>query len=336
MSLLSFVYSQLFVEPPIPDHDFSGQTFVITGGNTGLGLEAARHLIRLKASRIILGVRSMEKGAEAIKLLRGGMGDTSDACSLDMFELDMEKYSSVQIFAKSVATLGRVDGVLLNAGKVTQDFYLAEGNESTLTVNVTATFLLAILLLPILRQTAIETGSSPRLSIVTSDRHVESNLPEWKESNTFAALNDPNRAIMDKRYHVSKLLQILMARNLAQLLGDVQERANQIIVNMLTPGMCKSGLTKDLRGLFGAQIAVMDYLLARSTEVGARTLIAALAQGAESHGKYMNDGRVQESALSSFVRSEAGTLAAAKVWEELMSQLEHVQPDIRAIVCQKD
>ncbi|CAG9979524.1 unnamed protein product [Clonostachys byssicola] len=294
MSLLSFIHSQLFVEPPIPDHDFTGQTFVITGGNTGLGFEAARLLMRLNASRIILGVRSLEKGAETISRLKSSIGHTSAPCSLDMFELDLESYSSVQMFAKSVGTLGRVDGVLLNAGKVTQKFYLAEGNESTLTVNVTATFLLAILLLPVLRQSVTEGGSSPRLSIVSSDRHVESKLPEWKKSNTFAALNDSSRAVMDKRYHVSKLLQILMGRTLAQKLGDVQQGGNQIIVNMMTPGMCKSGLIKNLRGLFGAQTAVMSRLLARSTEVGARTLVAALAQGAESHGKYMNDGRVQE------------------------------------------
>lgn len=98
-------------------------------------------------------------------------------------------------------------------------------------------------------------------------------------------------------YHVSKLLQILLARTLAWRLvqpTSADKQGPTIVVNTLTPGMCRSGLTKDLRGWFGAQIAIMTKLLARSTEVGGRTLVHAIAQGPESHGKYMNDGEVQE------------------------------------------
>lgn len=35
---------------------------IITGANTGLGKEAARHFVRLGAKQVILGVRSLEKG----------------------------------------------------------------------------------------------------------------------------------------------------------------------------------------------------------------------------------------------------------------------------------
>ncbi|KAH8657730.1 hypothetical protein BX600DRAFT_482422 [Xylariales sp. PMI_506] len=346
MSIPSFLYSQLFVEPAVPEYDFSGQTIIITGGNAGLGLEAARLLLQLKASRIILGVRSLTRGAEAVRSLLGspdGKGsdtDNSDTPAgvppqVQLLPLDLEDYASVQAFASSVNTLDRVDGLLLNAGKITQDFYLAEGNESTLTVNVTATFLLLALVLPALRRSATRWGIDPRVSIVSSDRHVESNLPEWREKDTFAVLNDPNKAHMDKRYHVSKLLQILLARVLAERLAqpiNSKEVGHTIIVNTLTPGMCRSGLVKNLRGCFGKQIAIMTNLLARTTEVGSRTLVHAIAQGPESHGKYMNDGEVQEHALSAFVRSEEGRQAGIKMWEELMCKLEVVQPNIRELI----
>lgn len=263
---------------------------MITGANAGLGLEAARHLVRLNAARIIMGVRSLSRGEEAVRSLNTPSG----SCKIDLLPLDLESYDSVKGFAAKVAEGGaRLDCVLLNAGKVTQDFYLAEGNESTLTVNVLSTFLLLILLLPALRLSAARYGSLPRVTVVASDRHVENNLPEWREEDTFAVLSDANRAEMDMRYHVSKLLQILLVRALAERLA-AQQQESHVIVNTLTPGMCQSGLTRDLHGFFAIKIYIMTLLLARTTEVGSRTLVHAMGQGVESHGKYMNDGEIQE------------------------------------------
>jgi retinol dehydrogenase-12 len=289
MATLSFIYSQLFVTPEYPDYDFTGQTIVLTGGNAGLGLEAARHLVRLNAARIIIGSRSVTRGEEAVRTI-----DTSQTnCKIEVLPLDLENYDSVKNFAAKVSERGaRLDAVILNAGKATQDFYLAENNESTLTVNVMSTFLLLILLLPALRQSATNYGSVPRVSVVASDRHVESNLPEWKEKDTFAVLNDPKRADMNKRYHVSKLLQILLVRAMAKHMKP--EGNSQVVVNTLNPGLSRSGLGHDLKGLFRLQVAIMMPVLARTTEVGSRTLVHAIERGPESHGTYVNDGKIQE------------------------------------------
>ena len=45
---LDLLYSQLLVKIPEQTSDFSNQTVIVTGSNTGLGLEAARLLLRLK------------------------------------------------------------------------------------------------------------------------------------------------------------------------------------------------------------------------------------------------------------------------------------------------
>lgn len=68
-------------------------------------------------------------------------------------------------------------------------------------------------------------------------------------------------------------------------------------------------------------------LLARTTEVGSRTLVAAAAAGEESHGKYMVDCRVSEP--SRYVRSEKGREAQMRVWNEVMEALEGIEPGIR-------
>ncbi|KAL2862199.1 uncharacterized protein BJX67DRAFT_385825 [Aspergillus lucknowensis] len=325
MAALSFLHSQLFVTPALPNHDFSGQTVLVTGGNRGLGFEAARHLLRLNASRVLLAVRSLPSGDAAKELLEAS---TNRPDAVRVYEVDMASHVSVQAFAEQMRSLDRLDAVLLNAGIFADEFVLQDGYESTLTVNVINTFLLALLLLPVLRASASASQRElPRLSIVASDRHVMTNLPEWKEPNTFEALNDPKRAKMRLRYSASKLLQILLARELARRLLDSTGKPT-IIVNSFTPGFTTSGLIANARGLTASTFRLLGKAIARETEVGARTLVTAIAMGPESHGKYLNDGKIEEAALSPFVRGKDGARAQEKVWKELMEILEQRVPSI--------
>ena len=98
-----------------------------------------------------------------------------------------------------MSALPRVDAAILNAGKIAQEFYIAEKDESTITVNVVSTMLLALLLLPKLRTSAQSNKQHPRLVIVASDRHVMTNLPEWKTPNTFDTLRNATQSGPDDR-----------------------------------------------------------------------------------------------------------------------------------------
>lgn len=196
MSLPSFLYSQFFVSLPLPNHDFTGQNIVITGGNTGLGLEAARHLLQLNAASVILGVRTLSKGHAAKEDLEQSTGRVG---RVSVLPVDMEDYESVKSFAVSVSTVPRIDAVILNAGKIAQHFYIVEKDESTITVNVVSTMLLALLLLPKLRVSAQPGNPCPRMVFVASDRHVMTNLPEWKTPNTFDALRNATQSGPDDR-----------------------------------------------------------------------------------------------------------------------------------------
>ncbi|CAF9934461.1 MAG: hypothetical protein HETSPECPRED_009229 [Heterodermia speciosa] len=294
MATLSFLHSQWFVEPPVPTHDFSGQTVIVTGANRGIGYEAIRHLLRLNAATVILAVRSVSRGNEAAAALHSATGRSG---AVKIYELDMGNQESVKKFAAQMEDLDRLDAVLLNAGIYTQDFEFVDGHESTLTINVINTFLLAMLLVPTLRKSSQSWNIAPRISIVASDRHVMTNLPEWKAENTFQLLNDEKKAKMNDRYYVSKLLQILLGRELAKRLGDPRRRsagASRIILNSFTPGYCFSGLTEKAHSVTAFGFWLLKKATARSTEVGGRTLVAAIAKGEESHGKYLNDCEVDE------------------------------------------
>lgn len=197
MSLPSFLYSQLFVSLPSPTNDFTGQTIVVTGGNTGLGLEAARYFLQLNASHVILGVRTLSKGQAAKDDLDQSTQGTS---RVTVLQVDMENYESVKLFAASVSQYPCIDAVVLNAGKISQEFYIAEKDESTITVNVVSTMLLGLLLLPRLRTSTQPDKPCPRLVFVASDRHVMTNLPEWKTPNTFVTLREATESGPDDRY----------------------------------------------------------------------------------------------------------------------------------------
>lgn len=291
---MAFLYSQLFVKPPYPTTSLAGQTAIVTGSNVGLGKEAARHITRLGASKVILAVRNTTAGEEARKDII-----STTKCSdstVEVWKLDLGSYDSVKSFAKKAESeLERIDILLENAGIATGDYKKFEGHESTVTVNVISTFLLAFLLMPILKDTAKKFSTKPRLTIVSSEVHGWTKFAEWKESKVFPALDDEKTANMGERYQTSKLLEVLAIRQIAPKMNGTG-----VILNYLNPGLCHSELGRDA----GWGLYLMKLVLARSTEVGSRTLVSAAVAGDETHGKYMSDSHVAEDALSPFVRSQ--------------------------------
>lgn len=198
MSILRFLRSQLLVSPPQQTFDFSNQVVVVTGGNNGLGFEAARQLLASNVARVIITVRSHEKGKRAVQELWSEAGQNE---RVGYQLLDMASYKSVLEFSECLAKLPRLDAVVLNAGFATTDFALVEGSESTITVNVISTMLLAANVVPILRSSANENGTLGRICVVTSDTHEFATIEtEQKTDSIFDPLNKVETARMDERY----------------------------------------------------------------------------------------------------------------------------------------
>ena len=194
--LMNFLYSQLFLTLPYPTSEFSGKTIIVTGSNVGLGLEAARHFTRLNAEKVILGVRNLEKGEAAKKSIEV---TTSKLGVVEVWQLDLANYESTKQFAKRAEGLKRLDAVVENAGIATRRYQVAEDNEATITTNVISTYLLALMILPKLRETATKFNTVPHLTIVSSEVHVFTNFPEKSSPNIFKTLNDKETANMADR-----------------------------------------------------------------------------------------------------------------------------------------
>lgn len=183
----TFLYSQLFVTPKYPDHDFTGQTIIVTGSNVGLGFEAVRHLVRLNAARVIIACRTISKGEKAKEEILSSTKRKDDC--IEVWKLDLSDYDSVKAFAERAEGLDRLDAVIENAGVSNSDWSFDEkGEETTIKTNVISTFLLALLLLPKLREAGKKYETKTRLEIVTSEMHHFAKIDAAREENLYSSL----------------------------------------------------------------------------------------------------------------------------------------------------
>ena len=102
----------------------------------------------------------------------------------------------------------------------------------------------------------------------------------------------------------------------------------KVILNTLTPGFWHSDLMRHAVFPLNVLAWIGKRLIARTTEVGSRTLVAAAAAGEETHGQYMADCEVKEP--SQYVRSPEGHTAQMRVYKELIDILENINPGIKA------
>ena len=194
--LLRFLKDQLFTSIPYPEKSLAGQTIIVTGSNTGLGLEAARHFTRLDAEKVVLAVRNLEKGEAAKRSIEEATGRQG---VLEVWQLDLSSYESVKQFVRKAEGLKRLDAIVENAGIATDKYAVFEDNESTITTNVVSTFLLGLMVLPKLRETGTKYNVTPHLVIVSSEVHAFTSFPEKSSPNILKTLNDKETANMSDR-----------------------------------------------------------------------------------------------------------------------------------------
>jgi NAD(P)-dependent dehydrogenase (short-subunit alcohol dehydrogenase family) len=179
----------------VPDQ--TGRLAVVTGANSGIGLEAARRLAAAGAA-VVLAVRNAGKGAAAVEDIRGSHPDAD----VTVEALDLSSLASVRAFAAVMAERGRsVDLLVNNAGimavpkrEVTED-----GFELQLGTNYLGHFALTGLLLPLLRR-----ADAPRVVTLSSSaaRFGRINLDDLQSEKHYGAW---------RAYGQSKLADLIFA-----------------------------------------------------------------------------------------------------------------------------
>jgi len=232
--LFDFIYRQFIHYPPAPTASFKGRTCVVTGSNVGLGLDACRWMVQLGASKVIIACRNVEKGKVAAKDIQETTSCSAD--NLDVWQLDLSSYASIKAFAdKAKAELPRLDALCLNAGIGTRTFREVDGVEESINTNVISPFLLGFLLLPKLRETASKYKTQTHMTVTASELYEFAAFKEYHvpEGQIFATLNNKETANMNDRYNVTKLLEVLMVRQMATM---YPLDSDHVIINSVAPG----------------------------------------------------------------------------------------------------
>ncbi|PVH81189.1 NAD(P)-binding protein [Cadophora sp. DSE1049] len=315
-----------------PSESFASQTVLITGANSGLGLETARHIVILGASKVILGVRTLAKGEAAKFDIETTTGRTG---VVEVWQVDLERFDSVEAFVARAALLGRLDVAIMNAGLASLQWNLSpEGFERQLQVNCLSTALMMLLLLPVLVRTRLEhPDATPHLVVVGTDMHAKAKFEERKCDEVFEALNDEQRweksqAIPTERYAVSKLLTHYMAYELVRLTPSINGEP-AIIVNIVGPGFCKSELMTHEPGRLYL-LEAMQFLTARTTEEGSKTIVDSATRGIDSHGKYIEHQKF--ATVGKLVSSDEGLRLRNKIWHEVLEILVSAVPAVERVV----
>jgi NAD(P)-dependent dehydrogenase (short-subunit alcohol dehydrogenase family) len=254
----------------IPDQ--TGRIAIVTGANTGIGLETARMLAQ-KGARVVLACRNPEKGeAAALRIAAERPTGSAAFAPLDLSDLD-----SVGAFASSfAATHPRLDLLVNNAGVMVPPLgRTKQGFELQFGTNHLGHFALAARLLPLL-----ERAAEARVVVVSSSAQnfgrIEFDDLNW-ERRPYSAWS---------AYAQSKLANMMFALELRRRL----ERAgSELRVTAAHPGWTAT----DLQRTSGV-VRLLNPLFAMKPHDGALpTLRAATDPSAES-GSYWGPSRFGE------------------------------------------
>jgi len=275
-----------------------GRTFVITGANSGIGLEAARAL-GAAGARVVVACRDTAKGEHAVAELDG---------DFDVRRLDLADLASVRGFASELE--GDVDVLINNAGVMAVPrARTADGFEMQLGTNHLGHFALTGLLLDSLRDRVVTISSGAhrfgRMNFgdLMSERHYQ----RWLA------------------YGQSKLANLLFMQELQRRLETADSSLRSVAAH---PGYAATNLQFHTQSIQDKLMGLGNHIFAQSAAMGALPTLYAATQDIPG-GSFVEPGGFGHlrgsPAISKAAASAYDVLMAERLWG-LSTQLTSAGP----------
>ena len=251
----------------VPDQ--SGRVAVITGSNTGLGLETARVLAE-RGARVVLAVRNVDKGAEAA----AAIAKTAPGADVSVQRLDLGSLRSVRTAAEEIAAAHpRIDLLINNAGLMyPPKGHTDDGFELQFGTNHLGHFALTGLLLE-----NVLPVRDARIVVVASIAHtiragIHFEDLQWERSyNRVAA------------YGQSKLANLMFAYALQRRLAAANATTIAVAAH---PGVSNTELMRHIPGSSLPGFSKLAGLVTNSAATGALATLRAATDPAVTGGQY--------------------------------------------------
>ena len=274
---------KLAIDEKTRSKDISGKVYLVTGANSGVGLETTRQLVK-QGGHVVMACRRTEAGEEAAQSFSGLKG------SYEVMRLDLADLQSVRDFAtKFQQKYDRLDGLACNAGMVNMSgspVYTDDGFEITWAASYFGHFLLTELLLDILKSNA-----PSRWLIVSSVVHAGNprNRPDVHLEDLHYKMRDYSNF---GAYAEAKVATVLYAKELAERLEGTGVSAFSV-----HPGWARSNFGSGGNFLMQALMGLMRPFtrsMSDTNEESAQTsLHCLLSDDAPNHsGAYFSQSSV--------------------------------------------
>lgn len=259
---------QALAERLTDDLRLEGQTCLVTGASSGLGLAVATQLAQ-RGARVLMACRSgvPERGLE----VQAASGNPA----VEMLQVDLSDLAQVHRLADTLRDRGeRIDVVVENAGVASPRARRSpQGLEAMFVTNYVAKFLLLQRLLcdGTIRNQAFAgqpAGPVARIIVVSSDSHQGASAIDWADFGRYREFG-VNGAIHNYSYF--KLVLNTWATELSRRLNP--DGALDVSVNVMCPGPVDTNIVRDAPALLRGFLRGVFKVFFRSPEVAARPVI---------------------------------------------------------------